>query len=44
MPVKDSLIAASALEHRLTIVTRSVSDFQNAGVALMNPFSRTTDE
>jgi toxin FitB len=38
MPVKDSLIAASALQHRLTIVTRNISDFQNAGVPLINPF------
>jgi len=38
MPVKDSLIAASALQHQLTIVTRNVSDFQNAGVSLFNPF------
>ena len=38
MPVKDSLIAASALQHRLTVVTRNLSDFQNAGVPLINPF------
>ena len=38
MPVKDSLIAASALQHQLTIVTRNISDFQNAGVPLINPF------
>lgn len=44
MQVKDSLIAASALQHQLTIVTRNISDFQNAGVPLINPFSRPTDE
>jgi predicted nucleic acid-binding protein len=38
MPVKDSLLAASALQHQLTIVTRNISDFQNAGVSLFNPF------
>ena len=38
MPVKDSLIAASALQHQLTIVTRNISNFQNAGVSLFNPF------
>ena len=38
MPVKDSLIAASALQHQLTIVTRNISHFQNAGVPLFNPF------
>ncbi len=38
MPVKDSLIAASALQHHLTIVTRNIADFRNVGVPLMNPF------
>lgn len=38
MPVKDSLIAASAIQHQLTIVTRNMSDFQHAGVPLINPF------
>lgn len=38
MPVKDSLIAASALQHGLTIVTRNISDFQNAGAPLIDPF------
>ena len=38
MPVKDSLIAASALQHHLTIVTRNIGDFRNVGVPLMNPF------
>ena len=39
MPVKDSLIAASAIQHNLTIVTRNVSDFQHASVPLINPFA-----
>ena len=38
MPVKDSLIAASALQHDLTVVTRNTADFQNTGVRLLNPF------
>ncbi|MBL8818604.1 MAG: type II toxin-antitoxin system VapC family toxin [Planctomyces sp.] len=38
MPVKDSLIAASALQHQLTIVTRNISDFKNSEVPLINPF------
>ena len=38
MPVKDSLIAASALQHGLTIATRNTSDFEHAGVLLSNPF------
>lgn len=38
MSVKDSLIAASALQHQLSIVTRNVAAFQYAGVPLINPF------
>lgn len=38
MPVKDSLIAASALQHKLAVVTRNIRDFQNAGVPMINPF------
>lgn len=38
MPVKDSLIAASAIQHRLTIATRNQNDFRNAGVPLVDPF------
>ncbi|MGN8277715.1 type II toxin-antitoxin system VapC family toxin [Pseudomonas sp. SMN5] len=35
----DALIAATALVHGLTVVTRNVNDFQNSGVALLNPWS-----
>ena len=38
MPVKDSLIAATARQHRLTIATRNVDDYHHAGVALVDPF------
>lgn len=38
MPVKDSLIAASALQHGLTIVTRNIGDFRNVSVPLIDPF------
>ena len=40
MPVKDSLIAASALQHKLIIVTRNTTDFKHAGVKLIDPFSK----
>jgi toxin FitB len=35
---RDAVIAASAIEHRFAVVTRNVSDFANAGVALVNPW------
>ena len=38
MPVKDSLIAASALQHGLTIATRNLQDFKHTGAALCDPF------
>jgi hypothetical protein len=38
-PVMDSLIAASALTHGLTLVTRNVVDFQSMGVRLLNPWT-----
>ena len=37
-PVIDSLIAATALEHQLTVVTRNVADFQPMGVGILDPW------
>ncbi|MDR2586750.1 MAG: type II toxin-antitoxin system VapC family toxin [Coriobacteriales bacterium] len=34
----DSLLAATALEHNLTLATRNVKDFQTTGVRLVNPW------
>ena len=39
LPVSDGLIAATGLEHKLTIVTRNVFDFERSGVNTLNPFS-----
>jgi predicted nucleic acid-binding protein len=35
---RDAWIAATALEHGLTVVTRNVADFQRTGVKLLNPW------
>jgi predicted nucleic acid-binding protein len=35
---RDSLIAATAMVHGMTVVTRNVSDFKPTGVALFNPW------
>ncbi|PHM25790.1 twitching motility protein PilT [Xenorhabdus budapestensis] len=35
---RDALIAATALVHGMTVVTRNVADFQSSGVTLLNPW------
>ncbi len=35
---RDALIAATALVHGLTVVTRNVGDFEPTGVTLINPW------
>jgi len=39
MPIKDSLIAATALVHDLAVVTRNRSDFEKAGIEIVDPFT-----
>ncbi len=39
MPIKDSLIAATALVHDLIIVTRNRTDFEKAGIEIVDPFT-----
>jgi toxin FitB len=36
---RDSMIAATALEHAFTVATRNVGGFAGAGVQLVNPFA-----
>lgn len=38
LPVIDSLIAATALIHGLTVVSRNVPDFERCGVGCLNPW------
>jgi predicted nucleic acid-binding protein len=38
LPVIDGLLAATALTHNLTVVTRNVDDFADTGVLVVNPF------
>lgn len=40
MPLKHSLIAATALTHGLTVATRNVQDFRKAGVRIVDPFAQ----
>lgn len=37
-PVRDALIGATGLVHRLTVVSRNVKDFEPMGVAVLNPW------
>lgn len=38
LPVIDSLIAATAIQHNLILVTENIKDFVDLGVRLINPF------
>jgi toxin FitB len=36
---RDAIIAATALVHGMTVVTRNVADFDKTGVEIMNPWN-----
>ena len=39
MPIKDSLIASTALVHDLVVATRNRRDFEYAGIEILDPFA-----
>lgn len=43
-PVRDGLIAATALVHGMTVVTRNVADFNPTGVQTLNPWNNQGDQ
>ena len=40
IPATDGLIAATALRHNLSIITRNEKDFEYSGVAVINPWNK----
>jgi hypothetical protein len=38
-PIRDGLIAATALVHDMVVVTRNVADFESTGVRVLDPWS-----
>ncbi len=43
MPIKDSMIAATALIHGLAVATRNLRDFDRAGITTIDPFDSGID-
>jgi predicted nucleic acid-binding protein len=41
LPVIDGLLAATALEHNLTLVTRNIRDVAGVGVLILNPWEKS---
>lgn len=39
LPMLDSMIAATALTHSLTVVTHNVRDFERSGARIVDPFA-----
>jgi predicted nucleic acid-binding protein len=37
LAIMDGLLAATALEHRRTVISRNVKDFAATGVTIVNP-------
>src|SRR5262249_15947435 len=43
-PERDAFIAATALVHGMTVVTRNVDDFKSTGVQVLNPWQWQPEE
>lgn len=41
LPSTDTLIAATALNHQMAVVTRNTKDFERIGVPVLNPWNGT---
>jgi len=41
LPIIDGLLAATALHHNLTVVSRNTADFANAQVEVVNPWTHS---
>lgn len=39
---RDAIIAASALVHGMTLITRNVGDFHSTGVGIINPWTKVS--
>jgi predicted nucleic acid-binding protein len=44
VPVLDAFLAAMALVHNLTVISRDEDGFRNTGVSVINPFSRSKNK
>lgn len=44
LTVRDGLIAATALVHGMTVVSRNVADFEPTGVLVINPWKKHEDQ
>ena len=41
VPVEDSLLAATAIEHEMVLATRNIADVSGQGARTINPFDTT---
>jgi predicted nucleic acid-binding protein len=42
-PVVDALLAATAVQHDLVLVTRNIKDYEDLGVTILNPWESVTE-